>query len=89
MVSSPAINKSMTPFEWGLVIGLSIVWGGSFFFNAIAVKELPTWLSILIEYEDETTTPLRFTVEKEEHEFDITLEMGEDAGDDDDDGDDD
>lgn len=27
--------------EWGLLFGLSIVWGGSFFFNGIAIRELP------------------------------------------------
>jgi drug/metabolite transporter (DMT)-like permease len=31
----------MNPTEWGLLIALSIVWGGSFFFNGIAVKALP------------------------------------------------
>ncbi|NKC10935.1 MAG: EamA family transporter [Gammaproteobacteria bacterium] len=29
--------------EWALLITLSILWGGSYFFNAIAVKELPTF----------------------------------------------
>ncbi len=47
MVSSPTINKSMTPLEWGLLIVLSIVWGGSFFFHAIAVKELPTFTIVV------------------------------------------
>jgi len=36
------INKSMTAFEWGMLVFLSILWGGSFFFNGVAVKELPT-----------------------------------------------
>ena len=47
MVTSPAINKSMTPIEWTLLITLSIVWGGSFFFNAIAVLELPTFTVVV------------------------------------------
>lgn len=32
----------MTGLEWAMLVGLSILWGGSFFFNAIAVRELPT-----------------------------------------------
>jgi drug/metabolite transporter (DMT)-like permease len=31
----------MTPFEWGLLLLLSVLWGGSFFFVGVAVKELP------------------------------------------------
>jgi len=27
--------------EWGLVLGLSVIWGGTFFFVAVAVKALP------------------------------------------------
>jgi len=36
-----AVNRSMTPFEWGLLIALSLLWGGSFFFVGVAVGELP------------------------------------------------
>jgi drug/metabolite transporter (DMT)-like permease len=32
----------MNVLEWGLLLTLSVLWGGSFFFNGIAVKELPT-----------------------------------------------
>jgi drug/metabolite transporter (DMT)-like permease len=31
----------MTPLEWAMLLALSVVWGGSFFFVGIAVKELP------------------------------------------------
>jgi drug/metabolite transporter (DMT)-like permease len=31
----------MTPGEWSLLVLLSVIWGGSFFFTGIAVKELP------------------------------------------------
>jgi drug/metabolite transporter (DMT)-like permease len=31
----------MTPLEWGMLLTLSAVWGGSFFFNEVAVRELP------------------------------------------------
>ena len=36
----------MTGFEWILLVLLSVVWGGSFFFNGIALREFPT-LSIV------------------------------------------
>jgi drug/metabolite transporter (DMT)-like permease len=41
MASTPQINKSMSGVEWTMVVILSIVWGGSFFFQGVAVKELP------------------------------------------------
>lgn len=47
MEREPQINKAMTPFEWGILLALSIVWGGSFFFNGIAVKELPTFTVVV------------------------------------------
>jgi len=36
------INKAMGPLEWGMLLTLSVLWGGSFFFNGVAVQELPT-----------------------------------------------
>ena len=36
-----AINRTMTPSEWGMLIALSVLWGGSFFFNGVALQELP------------------------------------------------
>ncbi len=41
------VNRVMTPGQWGLVGVLSIIWGGSFFFIGVAVKELPP-LSIVL-----------------------------------------
>ena len=37
----------MTPALWGLLVFLSVLWGGSFFFNGVAVKELPTLTIVL------------------------------------------
>jgi drug/metabolite transporter (DMT)-like permease len=37
----PPSRTSMTAAEWGMLIALSVLWGGSFFFNGVAVKELP------------------------------------------------
>jgi drug/metabolite transporter (DMT)-like permease len=41
------VNRPMTSLEWGLLIVLSLLWGGSFFFVGIAVRELPP-LSIVV-----------------------------------------
>ena len=46
-MSIAAVNKAMSPHEWTLLIALSVLWGGSFFFNGVAVRELPT-LSIVV-----------------------------------------
>ncbi len=43
LAQAKQINQSMNSLEWGLLILLSIVWGGSFFFQGLAVKELPTF----------------------------------------------
>ena len=39
--ASNTINQSMGTREWVLMIVLSIIWGGSFFFVGVAVKEMP------------------------------------------------
>jgi drug/metabolite transporter (DMT)-like permease len=41
MIDAPARNRSMTPSEWVMLIALSVLWGGSFFFQGVAVRELP------------------------------------------------
>lgn len=40
-MSSSAVNISMTPIQWAMVIALSIVFGASFFFNGVIVRDLP------------------------------------------------
>jgi drug/metabolite transporter (DMT)-like permease len=42
------INQSMGFTEWGLLIALSLVWGGSFFFTSIAVVELPPFTIVVL-----------------------------------------
>jgi drug/metabolite transporter (DMT)-like permease len=37
----PPINRQMTPVEWGLLIALAVLWGGSYFYIAVAVKVVP------------------------------------------------
>jgi hypothetical protein len=34
-VNTP-INRAMAPSDWALLVALSLLWGGSFFFNAVA-----------------------------------------------------
>ncbi len=38
---SVATTKVMGPIEWGLLLLLSVLWGGSFFFGKVALAELP------------------------------------------------
>lgn len=42
MPANAVVNRSMSSREWGLLLALSVLWGGSFFFNGVAVRELPT-----------------------------------------------
>ena len=43
----PAINRQMTPFEWGLVTVLALIWGGAFFFTEVALVELQPFTFVL------------------------------------------
>lgn len=36
----PNINRIMTPVEWGLLLLLSVLWGGAFFLQTVALREL-------------------------------------------------
>ncbi len=44
---STAINTAMSAREWAMLVTLSVLWGGSFFFVGVAVSELPP-LTIVI-----------------------------------------
>ncbi|ABY28820.1 DMT family transporter [Methylorubrum extorquens] len=35
------VNRTMSPFEWSMLLGLSVLWGGSFFFAGVALSALP------------------------------------------------
>ncbi|HVY20835.1 MAG TPA: EamA family transporter [Bauldia sp.] len=41
MPASP--NHTMTTAEWGLLLFLSVIWGGSFFFNAVALTSIDAY----------------------------------------------
>ena len=43
-----AAQRPMTPFEWGLLLLLSVLWGGSFFFVGLAVKQLPPFTIVAL-----------------------------------------
>lgn len=42
------ISRTMGPAEWTMFLALSVIWGGSFFFFAIAVTALPTFTIVLL-----------------------------------------
>lgn len=47
-MSSPSTtNRPMTSLEWAMLLALAAVWGGSFFFNGIAVRELPVFTVVV------------------------------------------
>lgn len=41
------LHRSMTPLEWLLLLTLSVLWGGSFFFGEVALDELPPLTLVL------------------------------------------
>jgi drug/metabolite transporter (DMT)-like permease len=47
MPPQTSLNRPMTAREWAMLIALASVWGGSFFFNSIAVRELPVFTVVV------------------------------------------
>ena len=45
--AAQTVNKTMNPAEWAMLLALSVLWGGSFFFNGVAVRELPTFTVVV------------------------------------------
>jgi drug/metabolite transporter (DMT)-like permease len=45
-VTGPTASLRMTPFEWLLLVILGVLWGGTFFFNAVALPEVPPFVVI-------------------------------------------
>jgi drug/metabolite transporter (DMT)-like permease len=45
---SQPIHAQMTAREWGMLILLSVLWGGSFLFQKIAVAEVPPFTIVLV-----------------------------------------
>ena len=52
MSSNPKSAPVMGGREWAMLLALSVLWGGSFFFNGVAVRELPSftlvWLRVAL-----------------------------------------
>jgi len=42
------VNRTMTAPEWAMLLALSVLWGGSFFFTGIAVRELPPFTIVAL-----------------------------------------
>ena len=42
------INTTMQPTEWAMLLTLSVLWGGSFFFIGVAVREFPPFTLVLL-----------------------------------------
>lgn len=47
MTARAGEQRAMSPLEWGLVVLLSVFWGGSFFFTEVAVTVLPPFTIVL------------------------------------------
>jgi drug/metabolite transporter (DMT)-like permease len=45
--SRPTINSAMSSLEWTMLVALSVLWGGSFFFVGVAVKVLPLFTIVV------------------------------------------
>jgi drug/metabolite transporter (DMT)-like permease len=40
-------GMTMSALEWGMLLALSLLWGGSYFFTGVAVRELPTLTAVV------------------------------------------
>ena len=43
-------QSRMTVGEWGLLVLLSVLWGGSFFFSKVIVQEMPPFTPVLVRF---------------------------------------
>ena len=46
MQTASAAARPMTAPEWAMLLTLSALWGGSFFFNEVAVREVPVFTTV-------------------------------------------
>ena len=42
------VNRPMSPAEWGMLLTLSVLWGGSFFFTGVALRALPPFTLVAL-----------------------------------------
>src|SRR3954452_14087695 len=45
------LHKTMGPAEWAMLVSLAIIWGGPFFFYAVAITALPTFTIVFLPRE--------------------------------------
>lgn len=45
---SPSANRTMTRVEWAMLLVLSVLWGGSFFFTGVALSGVPPLTLVLL-----------------------------------------
>src|SRR3954469_15070040 len=43
-----AVNRTMTRAEWAMLLLLSVLWGGSFFFTGVMVRALPPFTIVAL-----------------------------------------
>lgn len=44
----PALNRTMSAPEWAMLLSLSVLWGGSFFFTHVALSALPPFTLVVL-----------------------------------------
>ncbi|MGE8131724.1 DMT family transporter [Methylobacterium sp. NPDC080182] len=44
----PPVNRTMSASEWAMLLSLSVLWGGSFFFTRVALSALPPLTLVLL-----------------------------------------
>ncbi|SFG59920.1 DMT family transporter [Methylobacterium gossipiicola] len=44
----PAMNRTMSAPEWAMLLSLSVLWGGSFFFTHVALSALPPFTLVVL-----------------------------------------
>ncbi len=45
---TPAVNRTMSAPEWAMLLSLSVLWGGSFFFTHVALSALPPFTLVVL-----------------------------------------
>ena len=58
-MSTVRTSQVMGPAEWRLLLLLSLLWGGSFFFSKVALAELPPFSVVLARVGSEHDVSLR------------------------------
>src|SRR5947209_7640547 len=53
-----AATRVMRSREWAMLLALAVLWGGSFFFNGVAVRELPSFTLVWLRVACATATLL-------------------------------